>query len=490
MDFNIKNKLTMSLGVLVGMIVVLVILSIVYLQLLTVAEPTSLTAREGLPSALVWVASVGGLAICIGLWMLWRVPTAINAPVKQLIDGIKEIANHNYDVTLDLHGGKDEDEVTKGFNRMARRLRDYHNSTYSQLMSSKKYLETIIDSISEPIIGLDNSLNIIFISKDALEVLNLKRENTINKPAQDIALNNDLLRRLLVGLKDHEANQGGEKKKEDPLKIYANNKESYFQVKYMNISMPGNDGKTIEKRGDVIMLKNITEFQELNTAKTTFISTISHELKTPISAILMSLQLLENDKVGSLNKEQEELSSAIKDNAERLLSITGELLNMTQVESGKLQLKLKITKPIELIEYALKANKVQADKFGIHIEVAYPEDNGISKLFVDSEKIAWVLTNLLSNAIRYSPENSRVIVGARQPDKQHVELYVKDFGKGIDPRYHESIFEHYFRVPGTKVQGSGLGLAISRDFMEAHNGTLTVESELGKGSTFIMRFTV
>lgn len=493
-DFNIKNKLTASLGILVGIIIILVILSVVYLQMLTMAEPTSQTAKVGLPNALVWVATTGAAAIAIGLWMLIRVPAVINAPIKELINGIKEIANHNYDVMLNLSGSKEADEVSESFNRMARRLRDYHNSTYSQLMSSKKYLETIINSISEPIIGLDNDLNILFISKEALNVLNLKMENTINMPANDIALNNDLLRRLLVGMKDYdnlsETTSDSSRKKDEPLKIYANDKESYFQVKYMGIYMTGNDGKTSIKKGHVIMLKNITEFQKLNTAKTTFISTISHELKTPISAILMSLQLLENDKIGNLNTEQAELSHAIKDNAERLLSITGELLNMTQVESGKLQLKLKITKPVELIEYAIKANRVQAEKFGIHIEVAYPENGKIKKLFIDSEKIAWVLTNLLSNAIRYSSENGRVIVGARQPDNKHIELYVQDFGKGIDERYHESIFEHYFRVPGTKVQGSGLGLAISRDFMEAHGGSLTVDSKIGKGSIFTMRFTI
>ena len=242
-----------------------------------------------------------------------------------------------------------------------------------------------------------------------------------------------------------------------------------------------------EKRGYVILLKNITEFKELDSAKTSFISTISHELKTPISAILMSLQLMEDKRVGRLNDEQEDLAGSIRENSERLLSIIGELLNMTQVESGKLLLKPKITKPIELIEYAIKANRVQAEKFNIQIEVQYPEGK-IGKLFVDSEKIAWVLTNLLSNAIRYSPENSRVIIGVRQIGKEYMELFVQDFGKGIDPRYHKSIFDHYFRVPGTKVQGSGLGLSISRDFMEAHNGTLTVDSELGKGSTFVMRF--
>ena len=148
----------------------------------------------------------------------------------------------------------------------------------------------------------------------------------------------------------------------------------------------------------------------------------------------------------------------------------------------------KITKPIELIEYAIKANRVQAERFNIQIEVEYPEEK-ISKLFVDSEKIAWVLTNLLSNAVRYSPENGRVLIGARQ-EEGFMELYVQDFGKGIDPRYHQSIFDRYFRVPGTKVQGSGLGLSISKDFIEAHNGTLTVESEIGKGSRFVIRLKI
>ncbi len=201
----------------------------------------------------------------------------------------------------------------------------------------------------------------------------------------------------------------------------------------------------------------------------------------------MCQQLLEDKRVGILNKEQEELLQNIKDNSERLLGITSELLNMTQVEAGKLQLMPKITKPIELINYAIGANRVQADKFGCQIEVEYPEK--IEKLYVDSEKIAWVLTNLLSNAIRYSKENGRVIIGAKQ-DRNRVEMFVQDFGKGIDPRYHQSIFDRYFRVPGTKIQGSGLGLSISKDFVEAHNGTLTVESELGKGSRFVIRFDI
>lgn len=209
-------------------------------------------------------------------------------------------------------------------------------------------------------------------------------------------------------------------------------------------------------------------------------------MKTPISAILVSLQLLEDQRIGRLNGEQASLLREIQENSDRLLGITGELLNMTQVESGKLQLKPRITKPIELIEYAIKANHVQAEKFNIQVEVQYPKEK-IGKLFVDSEKIAWVLTNLVSNAIRYSAENGRIIIGARETEDNCIEMYVRDFGKGIDSRYHKSIFDHYFRVPGTKVQGSGLGLSISKDFVEAHGGVLSVESEVGKGSCFTLK---
>ncbi|MFV0545251.1 MAG: ATP-binding protein [Bacteroides sp.] len=479
---NIKRKITLCIAILVLMIIVLVILSIVNMQILTAAYPNTIAANYGLNRALISVTLVGIICIIVGVIFLLRLPASIDQPIKIMINSIQEIANHNYNVRLQLDGSEEFSEVSRNFNRMAQRLAQYHASTLSEMMAGKKYMETVINSINEPIIGLNNEKIILFINDEALNVLNLKREDIVNQPAHELSLRNDLLRRLIRGLLDFSSQKIEQK---EPLKIYADNKESYFQVKYIEINQFRSDGKTPEKKGDVILLKNITEFKELDSAKTTFISTISHELKTPISTILMSLQLLEDKRIGTLNSEQIDLANSIKDNSERLLRIIGELLNMTQVESGKLQLKPKVTKPIELIEYAIKANRVQAEKFNIQIEVEYPE-NKIGKLFVDSEKIAWVLTNLLSNAIRYSHENGRVIIGASQSENGEVKLFVRDFGRGIDPRYHNSIFDHYFRVPGTKVQGSGLGLSISRDFVEAHNGYLTVESEIDKGSTFTL----
>ena len=477
---NIKTKLLLGIGMLAGMIILLVTLSVVNLQILTATEPDSPAAMPGLERALLWVSVTGGICILTGLFLLFWLPRSISRPIKELKQGILEIANHNYEKRLEMKGNEEFREVADSFNRMAERLTEYRASTLADILAAKKFLEAIVNSINEPIIGLNTEREILFINNEALNVLNLKRENVIRKSAEELSLKNDLLRRLIREL----VTPGN---KEEPLKIYADNKESYFKASYIPINNTGVGQGEPHRLGDVILLKNITEFKELDSAKTTFISTISHELKTPISAIMMSLKLLEDARVGAMNDEQKALAESIKESSNRLLEITSELLKMTQVEAGKLQLNPKITKPIELIEYAIKANQVQADRFNCHIEVEYPEK--ISKLFVDSEKIAWVLTNLLSNAIHYTPENGRIIIGARQQDHS-VEIYVQDFGKGIDPRYHQSIFDRYFRVPGTKVQGSGLGLAISKDFVEAHGGTLSVDSAVGKGSTFVIKFNV
>lgn len=450
---------------------------------MTSIDRKSQVAQQTASNAIFWISAVSVFCILIAFLFLYRIPRSIAGTIRKLTDGILEIANHNYQKRLDFGADQEFSAVAASFNNMAEKLTEYRNSTLADIIQSKKYVETLVNSITEPIIGLDKDRKILFLNDMALTVLNLKQQDVVGKSATELSLKNDLLRRLV-----RELIQPDEKKED--LKIYADNKESYFRAKYIPIYIKEEDGNTADNYlGDVILLRNITEFKELDSAKTAFISTISHELKTPIAAIMMSLKLLDDQRVGEMNPEQKALTQSIHESSDRLLEITGELLKMSQVEAGKLQLSPKITKPIELIDYAIKANRVQAERFGCHIEVEYPEK--ISKLFVDSEKIAWVLTNLLSNAIHYTPENGRIIIGARQLEEQkEVEIFVQDFGKGIDPRYHQSIFDRYFRVPGTKVQGSGLGLAISKDFVEAHGGTIHVESEVGKGSKFVIRFKV
>ena len=340
--------------------------------------------------AMWWLIAVAALCALIAGGILVWFPQSVLRPIDALKKGITQIANHNYRERLDFPGNREFESVAESFNDMAAKLDEYRRSSLDDLMTAKKRIEAIVDTLHEPIVGLGPDRRILFMNREAFSVLNL-REDAVGRDAAEVALSNDLLRRLVRGVNDTEKDADKE-----PLKIYADNKESYFQVENTPLYITPVGGREQQFVGNLIVLNNVTRFKELDSAKTNFISTVSHEMKTPISSILMSLQLLGDDRLGTLNGEQKQLVTSIKESSDRLLSITGELLNMTQIETGKLKLIPKVTKPIKLIDYAVKATQVLAERFCCFVEVDYPEK--ISKLFVDNEKIAWVITNLLSNA--------------------------------------------------------------------------------------------
>jgi PAS domain S-box-containing protein len=337
----------------------------------------------------------------------------------------------------------------------------------------KKRLETLINNMNDPIIGLDNEGIVLFVNDEALKIIGLKSEDIIGKPASELAISNDLIRSLIL--------KESETPKKQALKIFAHGKESYFEKEIHNITItPTGEEKEINI-GDVIILRNITLFKELDFAKTNFIATVSHELKTPIASIKLSLQLLENGKTGDMNDDQKQLVESIKDDSQRLLKITGELLNLSQLETGNIQLNIGKSNPHEIVKYAVEAVKVQADQKQIQLVIDANEN--LKNVKADAEKTGWVLINYLSNAIRYSSEKSTILIKLKEENNQMV-FQVIDTGKGIDTRYKDKVFDKYFQVPGSQKSGTGLGLAISKEFIEAQNGSVGVESNLGLGSTF------
>ena len=137
--------------------------------------------------------------------------------------------------------------------------------------------------------------------------------------------------------------------------------------------------------------------------------------------------------------------------------------------------------PKEILNYAVNANRQAAEQKQIKLQLSIPEK--LKKVLADNDKTAWVLTNLISNAIRYSYDNSIIFLAITEENKK-IKFSVKDSGQGIAPQYIDKIFDRYFRVPGTKKEGTGLGLSISKEFIEAQGGTIVVESDFGTGSTF------
>lgn len=433
-------------------------------------------ANKTAEDAIIWILVTGLLCFLIAFFLQVKLPGNIADPILQLTESIRQIANHNYNQRINLEGNTEFGNLAKSFNVMAEKLEEYSNSKLDKILKEKKRVETLINNMHDPVIGLDENKIIIFVNNEALKITGLTRNEIINKPIQDIAVANDLIRTLIVDLINPLA-----KRDETTLKIFADDKESYFEKEIINIEIASTAEKTNELIGYVILLKNITFFKELDSAKTNFIATISHELKTPISSIKMSIQLLEHNATGTLNEEQTQLIESINDDSSRLLKITGELLNMSQVETGNILLNIQATDPHFIVEYAIGSTKTQADQKKVKLIIE--SDFEIPFIFADAEKTAWVLINFLTNAIRYSLEESEIIISLKK-ERNGVLFAVRDFGKGIDIRYRKKIFERYFQIPDSSKSGFGLGLAISKEFIETQGGTIGVSSEQGMGSTF------
>jgi len=429
-------------------------------------------------NAIAVISIAGTLCFLIAFILMVNLPANISNPIRELTSSIHQIANQNYRERVQFESNSEFGELARSFNTMAEKLQEYSESRIDKILKGKKRIETLIDNMHDAVIGIDENRKVLFVNDEALKISGLKKEKFVGRLIQDVAVSNDLVRDLIKEI----INPDAEKNPSELLKIFVEGKENYFEKEILDINViptGENDSRFI---GQVIMLRNITPFKELDLAKTRFIGTVSHEFKTPISSIQMGLQLLENEKIGSLNEEQQKLIKGIDEDTLRLLKITGELLNVAQLETGVSQLNIRPFKINEMLEEVIKTNRSAADKR--QISMITHIDSGLDIINADQEKTLWVLNNIVSNAIRYSYEQSTVTIKVEKFDSDHVKFSVEDQGLGIDEQYLKHIFTRYFRVPGTKAEGTGLGLSISKEFIEAQRGNIAVESEVGKGSVF------
>lgn len=443
------------------------------------------TAQTSAKRANILLGLVGAITFLILFSFSVNFPSFISDPLRKLQDGIIEISQKNYSTRLNLAQNDEFTDVAKAFNSMATRLIQWENSNLARVLSDKRRIEAIIEQMKDAIIGVDEKREILFINSAAKKLLNFSDQEMEGQKLDVISKENDLFKAIIE-----------DSSKGKPFKIAIYGKEWYYRLETREINVPNLDQVKSEdmlvrtqSAGKVFILQNITEFQERDQAKINFIATISHELKTPISSIRMSLKLLNDVRVGSINKEQKQLIKHIEDDADRLLKITSELLELSRVETGNIQLNFVSTDPLQIVNYAVAAVRFQADQKKVEIEVRYEKQ--LPKLQVDVEKTGWVLVNFLSNALRYSPEKSKVIIKAKKQGNM-VEFSVIDSGKGIDEQFQKRLFDRYFQVPtdGQNRSGSGLGLAISKDFIEAQQGQIGVESALGEGSRFYFRLPI
>ncbi len=432
--------------------------------------------QKNTEEALLYMAIIGGFCVLITVGFIFYFPIYLTKPLNELYMALEQMSNKNY--TKRLHVGSTDEfaRLATSFNKMSGKIAEFENINLEKLLIEKKRTETIIEHLQDGIIGVSAENKIIFVNQVAEILLDMPSEEIVNIYIPNLLVNNDVLYHVMIDLMNIEK---GQLFAEKTIKIPSPDRDLFFSRQVL--SLP----ETEELSGLIILLKNVTKFTEMDAAKTHFIATISHELKTPLAAIRLSLGLLRDKRLGQLNEDQADLTGDIEQATERLFALTGEILQLSQIESGKIKINLQSVELDELVNYSLQAIKVAAEQKFLSVKADIAPN--LPVFFADVDKIKWVIINFLTNAIRYAPQKSEVKLGIYS-DNKGIVFSVSDKGKGIDEMYHLKIFEKYFQIPNSEgkvnKKGSGLGLAICREFIEAHKGEIWVESIVNKGSTF------
>ena len=237
-----------------------------------------------------------------------------------------------------------------------------------------------------------------------------------------------------------------------------------------------------------MLLQDITRFRLLDEVKTNLVATVSHELKTPLTSIRLALHLLLEETTGPLLPKQLELLIDARDNAERILVMINNLLDLARLEHAPGELPAEPARPATVVRAMAESFRPRAAEQGIEFSWDAPAD--LPQIPVDVDQLQHALQNLLDNALAYTPPGGRITMNAQQENGQ-VTLSIADTGRGIPAQYLQSVFNKYFRIPGSSAPGgSGLGLAIVREIVTTHGGTVECESDPGKKTVFRIKLPI
>ena len=234
----------------------------------------------------------------------------------------------------------------------------------------------------------------------------------------------------------------------------------------------------------MVHVEDITKEKEIDRMKSELISNVSHELRTPLTTIKEGISLVVDGSLGPINADQKAALAIAKQDIDRLARLINDLLDISKIEAGRMELKKSSVDISSLAEEVLFSFQNQAGKK--HIQLKTRLKRGLPPLYIDPDKISQVLANLISNGIKFTPENGSITLGVKDKGKE-VEISMADTGVGISQDNIARLFDRFSqfnRVYGPGERGTGLGLAISKEIVEMHGGRISVESEVGKGSTF------
>ena len=416
----------------------------------------------------MYVLLLAGSIVAIGFFFLttrW-----ILLPINRLIKSADEIGRGNLDLVVQSSSRDEIGYLSEAFNTMAANLRELRRSDHAKLFRIQKATQQAFDSLPDSVAVLDSEGRVEVATELARDAFGMKPNTMINNLQFPLII--DICQRAMKIGRTAVPENG-----KTIIQQFVKGEERFFRPEAVPIL--DTEGQAT---GIVLVLKDVTQFWQQDEMKRGIISTVSHQLKTPLTSIRMAIHLMLEEKVGPLTEKQVELMLAAREDSDRLHNILNNLLDISRIESGRASMHLQKQYPNALVLDAVEQFTLAAHDKGVTIRADLQGD--LPEVWVDAVQVGHVFSNLLTNALRFTDPGGMITVSARKHDDS-VHFGVSDTGRGIPAEYLGKVFEQFFRVPDQgKETGAGFGLAIVKEIVEAQGGTVSVKSGEGKGTTF------
>jgi len=424
----------------------------------------------------IWsMATIGIVAVGIGIGFSLLLSNLLTKPVRQMVEATQKIAEGNYDIQISAHSSDELGHLAEEFNSMTQKLKGFHDLNIEQIIAEKQRSEAVIRSIDDGIILVDAEFKVTGMNPMSRRILDIPSDGPQNRHFLEVVKSEPLFHYIQQSMESGKPPSIEEK--ENVFTVERNGTRYHYQFSITPVR--GKKGVLI---GVVLLLRDVTRLTELDRLKNEFVMTVSHELRTPLTSIGMSIDLLLESTIQKLNEKEQQLLSAAHEDLQRLKVFVNNLLDLSKIEAGKMEMEYASIPVRLLFEKVVTVFKTQAEEKAVVFSYHVPE--ALPNVKADDNKITWVLTNLISNALRYTPGGGHIKFFA-ESFGPYVQISVSDDGPGIPYEYQSKIFDKFVQVKSDRaVGGSGLGLAICKEIVRAHGGTIWLDSVPGAGSTF------
>jgi signal transduction histidine kinase/HAMP domain-containing protein len=440
------------------------ILAINQEAMLRKSEQAQATAERS--RSLLVLSTLAATALCV-LASLILTRRALR-PLGRLSGAVRRIGEGDLDARAGLQGEDEIAAVGRELDTMADKLRDYRNSSLGELLQAQQALQTAIDSLPDPILVLGTTGQLLNVNESGERLLHV-----VAGADPFSSLDPDLRAAI------------------EKVRVQVISGGAPYVPAGLEEALRVGDRKLLPRAtplysergrvaGATLVLQDVTRLVRFDELKNDLVATVAHEVRTPLTSLRMALHMVLDGTVGPLGARQSDLLRAAREDCERLQGIVEDLLDLSRIQAGKVEVRPEPIASKALVDRALANGAALASAAGIRLVAAVPEG---ATVLADAARIVLVLDNLIANAVRHSPRDAQVTVRARLRGDS-VQFEVEDVGAGIAPEHRHHIFEKFFRVPGTKGEGVGLGLYLSREIVLAHGGEMGLASDAGVGSRF------